>query len=132
MEKPQHPILVIGSSSMGERPMRCFRLTGREITHHPHRSNTKITLPVIYDGAAMLDILHHGGTGGQAITRRIDIDAAFSRQFVSFLSYDFTGKARYAFAETVELKAVPIASMRNRAENSRRVLFNEIHPSLAA
>jgi predicted dehydrogenase len=105
---------------------------GLEVAHLTHRNGAQLTVPVIYDGGASFGTIHVCGVAGQTTIRFSDTYTGFRRQMISFIDFVRSGRAPYAFAETVELMAIIIAGLRSRAENSRRVDLAEIHHALAS
>ncbi len=105
---------------------------GFEIAHLQHRSGVQVTLPVIYDGGSSFGSLQLCGTAGQSSLRFGNTTYQnFRGQMLSFVEFARTGRAPYAFTETVELMAILIAGLRSRAEDSRRVEIAEILSSLS-
>jgi len=102
-----------------------------EVAHLLHRSGVQVTVPVIYDAAGAFGAVQLCGTAGQSSLRFGNTTYQnFRGQMISFIDFARTGRASYAFAETVELMAVLIAGLRSRAEQSRRVEIAEILSSL--
>lgn len=103
---------------------------GSDMVHLTHQSGVQITLVAIHDAYGSFGNVHVYGTKGQLAINLKDTYTAFREQLVAFIEMLKTGRAPFAFAQTIELMTIIIAGIRSREQNGRVVLLEEINSEL--
>ena len=105
---------------------RTLHQAGSDIVHLMHRSGVQVTIAAIHDAYGSFGHVHLYGTQGQLALSLKDTYSAFRAQLVAFIEMIKTGRAPFAFEETIELMTILIAGIRSREQNGRAVLLEEI------
>ena len=95
-----------------------------------HRSGIQITVAAIHDAYGSFGNVHVYGTKGQLAISLKDTYTAFRGQLVAFIEMLKTGRAPFAFEQTIELMTIIIAGIRSREQDGRVVLLEEIRDEL--
>lgn len=103
---------------------------GSDVVHLTHQSGVQITVAAIHDAYGSFGNVHVYGTKGQLAINLKDTYTAFRGQLVAFIEMLKTGRAPFAFEQTIELMTIIIAGIRSRDQKGRVVLLEEINKEL--
>ena len=103
---------------------------GSDVVHLTHRNGVQITIAAVHDAYGSFGNVHVYGTKGQLAISLKDTYAAFRGQLVAFIEMLKTGRAPFAFEQTIELMTIIIAGIRSREQKGRVVLIEEIRTEL--
>jgi predicted dehydrogenase len=103
---------------------------GSDMVHLTHQSGVPVTIAAIHDAYGSFGNVHVYGTKGQLALTLKDTYRAFREQLLAFVEMIRTGRAPFAFEQTIELMTIIIAGIRSREQNGRVVLLEEINSEL--